>query len=300
MSIPLSQVAKEFGDGKLPKFASITIIGHYVREHGLYPRDGQMQKVEGQEISSMLRLQTLQQIEDQINNLVGEMRQASKRHGEVMEKALELASTSSDPYELHYMALMFMHEKAVLLEVVKNPNLSEKTQFLIASLSEFRKDRQVQLGLAHNPSLCSTVMEKMMGYTEDVFVLQGIAHNATRKAKLANNDSVGFAKICGQIALVQWDDTLSKAAIPGVTDPEVLRQIAENNSVIFAAEKLEMVAQNIHTPTEILERMSKTPAPLARIQHEVGIDFSTQARHTLAVKRQREMSATSGAGVQLG
>lgn len=284
--LPLSQIAREFGDGKLPKFASLSVIGHYVREHGLYPRDGQMQKIEGTEISPVLRMQSLQQVEDRINDLVGELRQVKKRHEAAMEKALDIAKTSTDPYELHYMAHMFMHERTVLRAIAKNPHLSEKTQFMIASLSHFRKDRQLQISLAHNPALSSTVMEKMLSI-EDVFVLQGLAHNAARKSQQLNDQ--GCAEVCKKIALVPWDDTLSKAAIPGVKDPNVLRQIADTHSAMFEAEKLEMVAQNIHTPTDVLERMSKTP--LARIQHAVGIDFASKARHTLAVKQQHEVES---------
>lgn len=286
MTIPLSKVALEFGDGKLPRFAPLSIIGHYVREHGLYPRDGQMQKVEGVEVSMVLKMQSLQQIENRINDLVFELRQVKKRHETALEKALEIAKTSTDPYELHYMAHMFMHERSVLRAVAKNPHLSEKTQFMIASLSHFRQDRQLQISLAHNPALSSTVMEKMLSI-KDVFVLQGVAHNAARKSQQLNDP--GCAEVCKKIALVPWDDTLSKAAIPGVKDPNVLRQIADTHGALFEAEKLEMVAQNVHTPTDVLERMSKTP--LARLQHAVGIDFASKATHTLAVKRQNEVAA---------
>lgn len=285
--IPLSQIAKEFGDGSLPKFASTSVLRHYVREHGLYPRDGQIAEVEGASLSQVLRLQTLQQIEDKINRLVNEMQQTKRQHESALSRAIEIANTSTDPYELHYMAHMFMHEKTVLRAVAKNPNLSEKTQFMIASLRDFRKDRQLQLNLAHNPALSSKVMERMLSI-EDVFVLQGLAHNAVRKSKDLGDP--GCAEICKKIALVQWDDTLCKAAIPGVRDPEVLRYIADTNSAIFAAGKLEMVAQNIHTPTDVLEKLSKSM--FAMVQHEFGMDYVTQARHTLALKRQREMAAT--------
>lgn len=288
MTLPLSLVAKEFGDGKLPKFASMATIGHYVREHGLYPRDGKMQKVEGGALTSILRLQTLQQIEDRINNLVGEMRQAKERHEVALTQALEIAYTSIDPYELHYMANMFMPQREVLRAVIKNPNLSEKTQLLIVSIAELRKDREIQLGLAHNPALCPAVMEKMLGYTEDVFVLQGIAHNAARQSALTHDDTQ-FAEICKALALVHWDETLSKAAIPGVKDPDVLRRMADSHSALVAADKLELVAQNPHTPDDVLEKMANTP--MARMQHVVGVDYAIKARHTLAVKRQRQMTA---------
>ncbi len=287
MNFPLSLVAREFGDGKLPTFASVATLGHYVREHGLYPRDGKMQKVEGGELSSILRLQTLQQIEDRINTLGVEMHQARERHEAALAQAMDIAYTSNDPYELHYMANMFRHQREVLRSVVKNPNLSEKTQLLIASIAELHKDREIQLGLAHNPSICSTVMEKMIEYTQDVFVLQGLAHNAARQSQLTHDDTA-FAEICKHLALVHWDVTLSKAAIPGVKDPEILRRMADGHNAIFAADKLELIAQNPYTPDDVLERMSKTP--LARIQNFVGVDYALKAGHTLAAKRQRQMA----------
>lgn len=289
-TIPLSLVAREFGDGSLPKFAAFETVGHYVREQGIYPRDGRMQKKDGVEFSSLLRLQTLQQIENRINDLVDELRETRDRHEAALGQALEIANTATDPYELHYMGNMFMYQREVLRAVAKNPNLSEKTQLLIVSMELLRDDREIQLGLAHNPSLCPVVMEKMMSYTEDVFVLQGIAHNAARQSQI-NREDTAFAAVCKELALVHWDTTLSKAAIPGVKDPDVLRRIAENNSALYAADKLELVAQNPHTPDDVLTRMAETP--LARMQHAVGIDYAIKARHTLATKRQCETAAVS-------
>lgn len=288
MNMPLSLVAKEFGDGKLPKFASLATIGHYVREHGLYPRDGRMDKIEGNDMSSLMRLETLQQIEDRINGLVSELRQARERHEVALDRAMKIADTSTDPYELHYLVNMFLHQKEVLRAAARNPHLSEKTQLLIVSMTELRRDRELQLSLAHNASLCAMVMGKMLGYTQDVFVLQGVAHNAARQAQ-ANPADRDFAAICKELALVPWDVTLAKAAIPGVKDAEVLRKLAEGNTAVYGADKLALVAQNPHTPDDVLAKLAETP--LARVQHAVGIDYAIKARHTLAAKRQREAVA---------
>lgn len=284
-TLPLSAVAKDFGDGKLPEFSPLAMLGQYVREHGLYPRDGVAVKVEGAEVASVLRLQTLQQIENRINVLVDDVRGAREVREAAVVKALEVAKTATDPYELHYLANMFMYQREVLRAVAKNPQLSERTQFLLASMKELRDDRELQLALAHNPSLCATVMGKILAYSEDIFVLQGIAHNAARQSQLGRAD-VGFAEVCKELAQVHWDITLSKAAIPGVTDPALLRQMAEGNSALYAADKLELIAQNPHTPDDVLTKMAETP--LARLQHAVGIDYAVKARHTLAAKRQRD------------
>lgn len=283
--LPLSTAALDFGDGKLPQFSPLSMIGGYVRDHGLYPRDGVAVKVEGAEAASVLRLQTLQQIEDRINGLVDDVRGARESREAAAGAALEIAETSADPYELHYLANMFMHRREVLRAAARNPQLSERTQFLLASMKELRDDRELQLALAHNPALCSAVMGKMLAYTEDVFVLQGIAHNAARQSQLGRA-AAGFAEVCKELAQVHWDVTLSKAAIPGVTDPAVLRHMAESNSALYAADKLELIAQNPHTPDDVLTKMAETP--LARLQHAVGIDYAIKARHTLAAKRQRE------------
>lgn len=288
MTMPLSLLAQDFGTGKLPRFGTASEVGHYVREFGLYPRDGQMQAVEGAELGRLLQFQTLQQIEDRINELSAQMRQAKPLREEALGKAMELAESSNDAYELHYMANMFMQQKEVLRAIAKNPILSEKTQLLLVSLPEVRQDRQVQLNLAHNPAMCSTALEKMVSYTEDAFVLQGIAHNASRQS-LATLDDTAFAGICKQLASVLSDDTLCKAAIPGVKDPELLRSLADNNNAFFAADKLALIAQNIYTPTDVLERMASNP--LARPQHVLGIDYSVKARHTLALQRQQQLVA---------
>lgn len=284
----LSLMASNFGAGHLPAFKPLGEIGAYVRERGLYPRDGQMVQAEGGDIAGILRLSSLQQIEDRINKLAAEMREARKQLESALEQTLAIADSSSDPYEIHYMASMFMHQREVVRALVKNPRLSERTQLLIASDMELRKDREVQLGLAHNPALSANVMAKMAAYTTDSFVLHGIALNASRQAQLSHDDN-GYAEICKQIALVHFDDSLSKAAIPGVRDPEALRQIANSHSTLLAADKLALIAQNPHTPDDVLEQMAQSP--MARLEYALGFDLSGKARHTLAAKQQRQVAS---------
>lgn len=280
--IPLSLVALDFGHGDSPRFVPSSDLGHYVREHQIYPRDGTLAVVGGGKVSSVLRVATLHQIEGRINELVVELQKARSRQHAAIERAAEIASSSEDGYELHYLANMFIMQKEVLRAVARNPNLSEKTQMLLVSLPEFQRDREIQLGLAHNPSLSASAMERMLGYHQDAFVLQGLAHNAARQSQ-SEQGRGPFAEICAELAMVDWDFTLSKAAIPGVKDPEVLRDMAQRYSAIFAADKLAVIAQNPNTPDSVLEKMAS--APLARLQQAIGMDYAVKARHTLEAKR---------------
>lgn len=284
-----SAIAENFGNGRLPVFMGLSAVGPYVRQRGLYPRDGVMVEARGRDVASLLRLQSLQQIEERINTLAHQMRVARERFESALGETLEIANTSVDPYEIHYMASMFMHQREVLRALAKNPNISERTQFLLVENPLSRKDREIQLSLAHNPSLVAPVMTKMLSYCEDAFVLHGVALNAARQSRLAHGDTP-YADICKQLAVVHSDATLARAAIPGVKDPETLRQLADIAGPLLASDKLEAIAENLHTPDDVLERMMKSP--FARLEFAFGTDIAGKARHSLAVKRQRAAGVT--------
>jgi hypothetical protein len=104
---------------------------------------------------------------------------------------------------------------------------------------------------------------------------------AARKA-LSGVDAEGFAAVCK--ALAGSADSVTRAiAITGVRDPEVLRQISNNNSVILAPKELGAVAGNRNTPDDVLADLAKRSFP--GIQPFLSITVAAKARNTLANKQ---------------
>lgn len=269
--------------GKLPRFMSFDSLSQFVRERGLYPADGKMMLAEGQDLSKLLRMQNMQQIESRINALVFDMKNAQRNQRETLRRTSAIAEKSTDPYELHYLAGMFASKRAIIRAIAKNQTLSRETQILIARNPEMNKDRETLMNLAHNPSVTEEAMEVLIEVADDPFVLHGVALNASMRSQAAPGDTP-YAAICAFLAK-DSDYTLSKAAVPGVRDPDVLREIVENNSLIFSPEKLAAVAKNPHTPDDVLEQMSTRGLP--QLQRALGYDVADLARHTLEIKKQQ-------------
>jgi hypothetical protein len=264
---------------------SFEALSLLVRDRALYPRDGKIVHADGEDLANrVVRAQGMQQAENRINALVYEMKSVKRSHRETQEKALDIAENSTDPYELHYLANMFADQKEVMRALSRNQHLAVKTQTLIVRNPTTNRDRETLMNLAHNPSITAETMDALIDVSDDPFVLQGVALNAVRRSR--ETDGLPYATICNFLAR-HPDYTLSKAAVAGVKDPELLREIVDNNSLLLSPAKLGEVARNPHTPDDVLERMSTQGLP--SLQRSLGFDVADNARHTLEVKKRARM-----------
>jgi len=282
----LSLSAAMFRD-RVPQFMTFDALSHFVREHGLYPKDGKIVHADGKDLASRVTgVDGMQQAESRINALVYEIKNVQRSHRETVKKTVSLAENTADPYELHYMAGMFAEQKEVMRAVAKNQNVSPQTQILIARNPLINQDRETLMNLAHNPSITADSMGVLIEVANDPFVLHGVALNAVHRSHSEKEGRL-YADICGFLAKDQ-DYTLSKAAIAGVKDPDLLREIADNNSLIFSPSKLGEVAKNQHTPDDVLERMSSHGLPA--LQRTLGYDVADYARHTLEIRKRSRLA----------
>lgn len=280
----LSQVAAEFSEGGsfqigfLPKDG----IGRFVRERGLSPTAGRAVSVAGKDVAGLLQAQSMQEIEERVNGLLAAVRAAPADKDPELQRSASAASAATDSYELHYMASMFVHQRAVIRALAKNPHLSERTQLQIAMDPDLITDREVALSLAHNPALSARVMRTLLARTDDRFVWQGVARNAAGQSRrsLGPDD---FSAICEEM-VGSWEDSVAKVAIPGIKSGDMLRTMYDQCSVLSSPDRLLLIAQNPSTPDDVLDKM--TNSPFAGMQRLVGITVPEQARLTLATKRQ--------------
>lgn len=265
------------------RFMSLADLSAMFRDQELYPHDGVAVEMPGSAITKAMTLNQLAEVEQYVNDLVIRVKGAESRklRESVLQESIELATNSKDAFELHYLASMFIHHRDVMRVLARNPHLDERTQLLLATDVDLKRDRQVQLGLAHNPALSDTLMIKMLNGTEDLFVMKGIALNAVHKSQSTHYDSV-YAGICRELCK-SYDPVVRQTAISGVRDPAVLRLIAENNSVFLVPRELEAVASNKFTPDDVLESLSKQSFPA--IQSMLSITVADRARSTLANKQ---------------
>lgn len=256
-------------------------VGDFVREKSLYPEDGKSFRVGEWTFANIMKPQPAKEVEKRINGYAQAMNNANEsvRIVALMESAT-LAVRSEDPYELHYMAGMFIAKRDLLRVIARNPAVAERTQLVILESSEFGDDHQVVGALAHNPNLSPAVMLKIADRTRNPYVLQGLAFNAVRNS-LRHPAESAYADVCKHLAMSPFY-SVSKEAIHGVKDPEILREIAATNSKWFSPGKLGAVAGNQYTPDDVLQELAKPK--LAGIQQVLGMDIIERATSTLAAK----------------
>jgi len=259
------------------RFLTAPEISGVARERGIYARDGRTLQLTAEDIKRTLSAKSSSEIERRINSLVVDLKMGQEREA-ALSDSVRLATTSKDPFDLHYMAGMYRHHREVLRALAKNPNLSENTQRVLYTQASRDGDREVLLGLAHNPVLAAGMMEQMLNKVDDPFVRQGLAQNAARQARQIEGDSP-FAQMCAQLSMFN-DDVLAKTAIAGVKSPEVLREIVNTHSLLLAPDKLEAVAQNPNTPDDVLQRLAQTRFP--SLQPMLGIQVASRAREALS------------------
>lgn len=263
---------------------SFADVSQRFKERGLYPKDGAAVQVEGGRFADIMRLGTLGEIETHVNDLLVAVRNAKARPvlEERLAQAARMAAVSSDSYELHYLASMFIHHREVMVEVARNKSIDERTQRILATDDSLRRDRAVQVALARNERLHPEVMAIILNGTDDSYVHFAVAENAAKNSLSTRDSTGGYAEICDALS-VSYDSAVRQAAIVGIRDPEVLRKIAANNSTFLAPRELEAVAANKHTPDDVLSELSTSSLP--RVQPLLGVKVATTARRTLNEKR---------------
>lgn len=255
---------------------SLDKLSALVRAHRLYPSGADLQVVKGSDVANILHLETKKEIQQRLDDLVVRMREPDNRKDALLE-AMGLVQSEHEQ-DLFYAAQMFMHERLVIRNLAKNPNLSERTQLILATHPMLKQDKQIQRNLAHNPNLTPATMSKMLDNQGDLFVLHAIALNAARRA-VAHDE---LEDICQKLAEYPFDNAVAIAAIPGVKNPEILRHIADNTSAVFAADKVAAIATNPNTPDDVLERLANSSAGV--FAHYFGVDVANRARHTMSAK----------------
>lgn len=176
---------------------------------------------------------------------------------------------------------MFINHREVMRSLSRNSAIDERTQLMLANDADLSRDKDVRLGLAHNPALTVAAAVLMLHTNSDLHIENGLALTAARKSR-SGVDAEGFASVCK--ALTGSADSVIRAiAITGVRDPEVLRQIANNNSVILASRELGAVAGNRNTPDDVLADLTKRSFP--GVQPFLSISVAAIARNTLANKQ---------------
>jgi len=290
------------GQAKLknaPVFVTFAQLSETFRADRLYPTDGVALAVPGEDLAGLLPADHLAAVEARVNRLLAGVRGLDRaasgpeftESAEKLSETMALANNSRDEHELHYLASMFIHERIVMRQLAKSPYLSERTMLLLATDSELKADRQIQLALAHNPALSDTLMVKLVQETQDPFVLNGIALNAVRQS-LFSHDENAFTRLCEDLAKAA-DPVVRRLAIAGVRSPELLRAIGSERPLMVTSRELEAVAANKYTPDDVLETMARKRWEV--IDLVMGNDIADRARSTLANKRyelEREQNYT--------
>jgi len=284
----LSYAAANFGDGRLPvTFLGVGDLGRFIREKGLSTANGFALSVPGEHVRAAVRGETMYEIEQRSNALLVALRASFQKNEDVLEQTLALVDSTRDPYELHYMASMFLHQRAVMRALAKHPQLSEKTQLQIAMDGDLNQDREILLGLAHNTALTSQSMRMVLSKTQDARIWQGVARNAAFQARRLAAP-MEFTTLCEDLS-ESIDDGVATAAISGIKSAELLRGLYQRNNSLLSPERLEKIAENPNTPDDVLEKMSTSA--FTGVQRLVGMTFPEQARMTLATRRQQSSQA---------
>jgi len=260
---------------------SFAALSERLMHRGLFSQDGKAVQLDGQSLQQFMALNHLNSIEGTINSLLVSVRTTKDREiKETLQSGVaKIAIGSTNDYTLEYVASMFLHEKRVMRALASNPHINVKTQLILASTEELRNDKEVQLALAHNPSLDSGVMVKMGNATDDQYVHLALAMNASKRS-MAESGISEFSKICSSLA-GSFNSEVRKTAISGIKDPESLRKFANNNSVFLMPRELEVVAKNPHTPDDVLEALASS---MPKMQTFFSIHVAEHARSTLQAK----------------
>ncbi|WP_432262838.1 hypothetical protein [Cupriavidus sp. TMH.W2] len=251
------------GTGRMISFEEMRLIAIGAN---LDSPDGAAVVVPGEQVTHILTLDRLEDIETHINSLAMDVKFGSKPVVEDSLRAtLHIAETATNAHELHYLQAMFIHHRQVLLALAANRHIPEPVQLALATDNQLLGDRRLQRVLASNPALTASVMQTMWEKTEDSQVQLRIAQNAASRANEHQRDN-DYAKLAEGIYKASYDGAVRTAAIAGIRDPELLRRIASTNDVTFGAAELTALAGNRHAPVDVLRGLATPEGRLQEVQ----------------------------------
>lgn len=241
-----------------------------------------------------------QEIESRINQLSFDCKASASTRVKALEEATQLARETRDPYELNYLVKMFVHENTVQAEAAKNAALPEHAQrvmIALATSSIDRPSREVVLSLASNGSIKPRLLVDLLNFhvTSHAFpdkaVILGITRNIAARSRLKMDaDGEECAQICLNLSKA-IDNSIFKAALHGVRDPNRLAYIAEHHSPVCASDVLAVVAENPFTPVKSLEFLESLGT--GAFNRAVGWEFPVRARQTLALLREQQLGSSA-------
>ncbi|MBN3729519.1 hypothetical protein [Burkholderia sp. Tr-20390] len=279
----------EFAPTPTPAYLSFADMGALVRRQRLHA-DKALQ-IDGRRFgAATVGVMRMAQAEEAINRLVkaARSREEPKARPQAIREALRVAKESDDPHELHYLTSMFINEPTVIKELAKNPHLPEKSQRVIAHDDTLAADVHVMRSLASNPSLEPGLMRELLNSSDDSIVRHEVARNAALKSRFAPDPQSPYVKLCDELVDTTYDNALRLTALPGVRSADVLRKIARTRDVVFGARELEAVADNSHTPVDVLAEMANVPKSRKMLHAAFGVTVAQKAARTLAELRHPE------------
>lgn len=278
MKISLS--ADNFAPEVPTPFVTFRRMGEIVRENHLY--SDRALGLSGAQFRDVATATSRHEAEEAVNRLVYSVRDDHRKEArQSMREAVEMAKHTESPHQLHYLASMFVHHPEVIREVAKNPHIDQKTQLVILNNEKLSEDVRVTRNLGGNPAIGPEVMRHLLNNSQDTITLHAVTRNAVRKSLQSTGPDTPYVKICDELADTTFDPGLRLMALAGVRSPDVLRKIVQTRDSVFGARELEAVADNVHTPKDVLVQMAGTPGPKQAIQAAFGVTVGQRAARTL-------------------
>ena len=265
-------------------------LSNEVLRRGILQPSGQATVVDGTVIKDLFgsgtRVELFARIDSMLRDTLAENRVEGAKG---LKNAIELASSSQDAEELQALVAMFANHKDVLRRAAANPKINERTQKILMTDVICRSDLIIHRQLANNPALGPKAMRAFIQGSEDRFARHLVTLNAVSHSQEGELQGE-YAAICAEMSR-DADSITAVAAIAGIQDPEVLREIVGNKDLLFGGEYLAEVARNKHTPDGVLEKLIKAESlPFGEVSGRV-VEVTSRAHNTLAWrKRNREIA----------
>jgi len=223
---------------------------------------------------------------------VGAKRYRQVAQSTAMRSMQTAAEASKDVHELDYIAQMLMEHKAIIINVAKNPYLGEATQVKLANHPLYRNDPYVARALASNQNLAPAAARSIaQHHRNDRFVMHELASTVSKLAQVDHN-SPEYGAICRELTTVSPIDFPLAPAVRGVKDANHLRSLWNQHKLRPTLEReldhptYHAIAQNPHTPDDVIDQMASRHPVTALFGNEVEITQHTISRR-LAVIAER-------------
>lgn len=206
-----------------------------------------------------------------------------------MEHTVEV---SRDPYELDTAARMFLDQRSIIVKLAQNPYLSEATIINIANNAFYKNDSQIGRTLAQNHNITPKAARAIAtNYKNNQFVMHALADNVGKQARVGA-DRAAFAQVCKELTAAHPINFPLAPAILGVNDPHHLRALYDQHSKRPVIERnldhttYHAIAQNPHTPIEVIHRMSQEPPLTSIFGKESSVTHDTIQQRLSAMTRE--------------